>query len=212
MAYSLVVDLEFEFASGLHVGGEEAKLRVDKAVAVDWRDGKTPVIPATTLKGWLRESAERILRGLGVKVCDPSSTGGICVICKIFGASLTRSRIYFSDAVLAGSMTDVRMNVSLSRRRKTAFEERLFSTEVAWKSTINSQIKGWFSSEKEAIRVAAILIAAAKAGYAIGGARSRGLGWLRLNSWTVKVKGEQVPHQNVLDQISALKDPPEVAS
>jgi CRISPR/Cas system CSM-associated protein Csm3 (group 7 of RAMP superfamily) len=109
-------------------------------------------------------------------------------------------------------MTDVRMNVSLSRRRKTAFEERLFSTEVAWKSTINSQIKGWFSSEKEAIRVAAILIAAAKAGYAIGGARSRGLGWLQLNKWTVKVKGEQVPHQNVLDQISALKDPPEVAS
>jgi CRISPR/Cas system CSM-associated protein Csm3 (group 7 of RAMP superfamily) len=208
MAYSLVVDLEFEFASGLHVGGEEAKLRVDKAVAVDWRDGKTPVIPATTLKGWLRESAERILRGLGVKVCDPSSTGGICgrcVICKIFGASLIPSRIYFSDAVLGGSMTDVRMNVSLSRRRKTAFEERLFSTEVAWKSTINSQIKGWFSSEEEALRGAAILIAAAKAGHAIGGARSRGLGWLQLNKWTVEVQGKEIPPEKVLDQILALK-------
>jgi CRISPR/Cas system CSM-associated protein Csm3 (group 7 of RAMP superfamily) len=79
------------------------------------------------------------------------------------------------------------MNVSLSRHRKTAYEERLFSTEVAWHSRMRARIEGWLDSQKKALQAAALLLLAAKAGYAIGAARSRGLGWIRLVQWVVRV-------------------------
>lgn len=65
MVHPLQIELVFQLNSGVHITGELAKLWTDKALVVDWRDGSKPVVPATTLKGWLRERAERILRGLG---------------------------------------------------------------------------------------------------------------------------------------------------
>jgi CRISPR/Cas system CSM-associated protein Csm3 (group 7 of RAMP superfamily) len=190
MAHHLWIELVFELNSGVHVTGERAKLWADKALVVDWRDGKKPIVPATTLKGWLREAAERILRGFGLNICDSSRADtvcGACPVCEVFGAPRLRSPIRFADAILEDAATDVRMNVSLSRHRKTAYEERLFSTEVAWHSRMRARIEGWLDSQEKALQAAALLLLAAKAGYAIGAARSRGLGWIRLVQWIVRV-------------------------
>jgi hypothetical protein len=147
--------------------------------------GTKPIVPATTLKGWLREAAERILRGFGLNICDSSRADTVCSacpVCEVFGAPRLRSPIRFADAILEDPATDVRMNVSLSRHRRTAYEERLFSTEVAWHSRMRARIEGWLDSQERALQAAALLLLAAKAGYAIGAARSRGLGWIRLSS------------------------------
>jgi CRISPR/Cas system CSM-associated protein Csm3 (group 7 of RAMP superfamily) len=217
MVHPLQIELVFQLNSGVHITGELAKLWTDKALVVDWRDGSKPVVPATTLKGWLRESAERILRGLGQTVCDGSRADSICdqqfcLVCQVFGAPRQRSWLYFSDAVLDDSATEVRMNVSLSRRRKTAYEERLFSTEVAWSRQIRAQIGGWFDSRSRSLQAAAILVLAAQTGYAIGAARSRGLGWVQLHQWSVKVDEQPVPKEDIYQQIQHLGKPLEVAS
>jgi CRISPR/Cas system CSM-associated protein Csm3 (group 7 of RAMP superfamily) len=207
MVHNLHVELNFELTSGVHVTGERAKLWTDKTLVVDWHEGKKPILPATTLKGWLRESAERILRGLDQNVCDSSradSICGSCLVCKVFGAPRKRSPLYFSDAVLEDPATDVRMNVSLSRHRKTAYEDRLFSTEVAWAKRVHARIEGWFDSQDKALQAAALLVLAARAGYAIGAARSRGLGWIRLAQWTVKVDGQEIPQAILFEQIRIL--------
>ena len=215
MVHHLQIELVFELSSGVHVTGEQAKLWADKALVVDWREGKKPIVPATTLKGWLRESAERILRGLGQGICDGSRADTICdscPVCAVFGAPRQRSPLYFSDAILDGSATDVRMNVSLSRHRKTAYEERLFSTEVAWQRQVHARIEGWFDSPDKALQAAALLVLAAKAGYAIGAARSRGLGWIRLVQQRVTVDGAEISENELAEHIRQFGDQAEVGS
>jgi CRISPR/Cas system CSM-associated protein Csm3 (group 7 of RAMP superfamily) len=96
------------------------------------------------------------------------------------------------------------MNVSLSRHRKTAYEERLFSTEVAWQRELTAHIEGWFGSRAEAQRAAALLYVAAKAGFAIGAARSRGLGWLKLKAFTASVDGKELSDEDLVAQSKAL--------
>jgi len=215
MAYHLWIELVFQLNSGLHVTGEQAKLWTDKALVVDWSDGKKPIVPATTLKGWLREAAERILLGFGLNVCDSSRADticGACPVCEVFGSPRLRSPMHFSDAVLENPATDIRMNVSLSRHRKTAYEERLFSTEVAWQSQIRARIEGWLDSREKALQAAGLLVLAAKAGYAIGAARSRGLGWIRLVQWTVKVNEQELAQEALFEQMRRFGVQSEVAS
>ncbi|SNB73730.1 RAMP superfamily CRISPR-associated protein [Thermoflexus hugenholtzii] len=207
MPYRLQIETKFGLVSGLHITGEQSKLWTDRALVVDWRDGKVPIVPATTIKGWLRESAERTLRGWGQRVCDGSRPGEMCnacLVCEVFGSPRRRSPLRFSDAELREGMADVRMNVSLSRHRKTAYEERLFSTEVAWQRELAVHIEGWFGSRAEAQQAAALLYIAAKAGFAIGAARSRGLGWLELVDFTASVDGEKLLDEDLVAQSKAL--------
>jgi len=215
MSHHLQVDLVFSFVSAFHVTGERAHLWADKTLVMDWQEGKRPLVPATTLKGWLRESAERLLRGLGHGVCDSSrahTVCGSCLVCMIFGSPRRRSPLYFFDALLEEPTTDVRMNVSLSRYRKAAYEERLFSTEVAWSPSFRARIEGWFSDLSEARKASVLIVLAAKASYALGAARSRGLGWARLSDQSVKVDGEEIPHSTLLKEISNLGMEADVAS
>ena len=203
MSFTVQIDMRFSLLSGVHVTGEQGKLWADRALVVDGHAGRYPIIPATTLKGWLREGAERLLRGLGENVCDGSSAQTICQrcwVCQVFGSPRRRSPFRFYDAVLTEAVTDLRMNVSLSRHRKTAYEERLFSTETAWQKTMCAKVSGLFASEEEAKMAAALLYFSAKAGFAIGGARSRGLGWLRLEEFQARFDDTVLP-RNELAQI-----------
>ncbi len=207
MSHRLRVEAKFALVSGVHITGEQGKLWADKALVVDWWTGQTPVVPATTLKGWLREGAERVLRGLGEEACDSSQPGTMCEtcwVCELFGSPRRRSPLRFSDAELKGSRTDVRMSVALSRRRKTAYEERLFSTEVAWPRELVARIEGWFDSPASAQRAAALLYLAAEAGFALGAARSRGLGWLALSEFAASVDGRALQHEDLVAQSRAL--------
>lgn len=188
-------EITFELASGLHTTGDRAELWVDKTLALDWHVGKRPIMPATSLKGWFRENAERILRGSGKKVCEgssPSSICGKCFVCRVFGHPRRKAPLFFEDGRFGSDWSDTRTNVSLNRRRKTAQEERLFVTEVAWGRILT--VKGWgfFATADEAVETAALLWLAAQAGFALGAARSRGLGWVKLREFNARCDGQRV--------------------
>jgi len=185
--------LRFRLVSGVHISGERAALWIDKALVLDWHGNRQPILPATSLKGWLRENAERALRGLGAMACDgssPATVCGRCPVCHVFGHPRGKSPLRFRDAVLRGAWQDVRMNVALSRYRKTAYEERLFSTEVAWHPEFQGEVKGLFPTTGDAKIAAALLWLGARMGFAIGAARSRGLGWLEWTEFQASVDGQ----------------------
>lgn len=203
MVHRLSVKVRFRLVSGVHTTGDQVKLWTDRVMVTDWKEGRRPVLPATTLKGFLRESAERILRGLGYPACDGSNPADLCdrcLVCEVFGSPRRRSPLRFFDANFGESITDVRMNVSLSRYRKTAYEERLFSTEIAWPKTFTACIEGWFDTPERARRAAGVLYLAARSGFAVGGARSRGLGWLELRDFEAFIDQEKLKHEDLVEE------------
>lgn len=192
MPVRVEIETCFKLHSGMHTTGDRAELWTDKAMTRDWHEGKKPIVHATSIKGWLRESAERILRGFGQAACDasqPSTICGRCLVCQVFGSPRTKSPLRFEDAVLDEAITDVRTGVSLSRYRRTAYEERLFTIEVAWSKTLATKVSGFFASRDKAVQAIALLWLAAKAGWALGAARSRGLGWVKLEAFTASCDG-----------------------
>lgn len=207
MSVHLEVSFRFRLASGFHITGERAELWTDKALALDWREEKEPLVPATTLKGWLREGAERALRGFGVRVCDASTASticGLCPVCEVFGHPQGRSPLRFHDAKFQNALRDVKTSVSLSRYRKTAYEERLFFTEVAWHPILQFRVQGIFSSNERACKAAALLWLGASMGYAIGATRSRGLGWIRLEEFQARTNGQVISGDALADEVKAL--------
>ncbi len=202
MVTRLEFKLRFELMSGLHTTGDRAELWTDKALALDWHKGRKPVVPATSIKGWLRENAEKVLRSLGQSVCDGSRPSAICrsrkcLVCQVFGHPREKSPLIFSDGSFDETLRDTRTNVSLSRHRKASYEERLFTVEVAWSKTFEAKGVGFFSTLQEAKQAAAILWLSAKAGFALGASRSRGLGWLKLKECEFKCDGAVISEEEL---------------
>lgn len=195
MPVTMKVKFQFKVRSGFHTSGDRVEMWTDKAIAKSWLRSQEPVLPATSLKGWLRDNAERILRGFGLKVCDSSQASticGQCLICRVFGSPRQKSPLRFFDGHFEEPLLETCTNVSLSRHRKTAFEERLFTTEVVWSKTLKGDVQGVFASQKEAEEAIALLWLASKAGFAIGAMRSRGLGWLELERFESYCNGQPV--------------------
>jgi hypothetical protein len=105
--------------------------------------------------------------------------------------------LVFEDGKLESERRATRTSVSLSPYRKTAYEERLFTTEVAWGQILTVQGKGFFATHEEAKRAAALLWLVAKAGFALGGARSRGLGWLELIAFSARCDGQEIAGEEI---------------
>jgi len=195
MVVLLDFKIRFTLISGLHITGDRAELWADKSLALDWYKGEKPLVPATSIKGWLRENAERVLRSLGKEICDgsqPSNLCGRCLICQVFGHPRGKAQLLFEDGKFKIEERNTRTSVSLSRHRKTAYEERLFTTEVVWGQMLTAEGRGFFPSSDEARRIAALLWLATRAGFALGGARSRGLGWLELKEFTARCDGQEI--------------------
>lgn len=208
MGIGIEVTIKFQFLSPFHSTGEHIQLWADKSLILEWTDGKNPIISATTIKGWLRDGVERALRGLGIPVCNsstPSTICGTCPVCKLFGHPQKKSSLRFHDAKLKNCIRDVRMGVSLSRYRKTSYEERLFSMETGWQNEWECKVNGFFSSKNEALLAVAFIWLGANIGFAMGGARSRGLGWVELKDFQVKVDGKIVSKEEFYKESTIKK-------
>lgn len=150
--------LEVRFPAGsILVGGYSATPKwIDAIHAADQAD--RPIIPATALRGALRESLEAVLRGNHLPACQggtgqmPGTTnakpvpcqldqGKPCVACRLFGlqrGTLHSGERFFSALILgAASLGDdesVRWqhspHVSISRSSRSAEDERLFNYRV----------------------------------------------------------------------------------
>lgn len=207
MAGILRVECAFCLESGFHTSGDRLELWVNKALNLDWKEGLYPVFPATTVKGWFREGAERALRSLGIKACDASSPEticGTCLVCEVFGHPRKKSPLRFADVVIKDASRDVRMSVSLSRHRKTAYEDRLFSLEIGFCPHFLTDIYGFFNDPKRARVAALLLFVGSKFLSAVGGGKSRGLGWVKRESFSATFDGHPIPEEELLRELASL--------
>jgi CRISPR/Cas system CSM-associated protein Csm3 (group 7 of RAMP superfamily) len=206
MHVSIRVTARFEtpFHIGGGVTGESATIKPLL------KDGLgRPYLPGSTLKGVLRHEAERIVRALAgenaacrapraetmcpqwhssVIGCVDAQERTFCPVCCTFGSPASASPFHFSD--LRADMTDaeavepttLRYGVGVSRYRGAAAENLLYTTEVVsaapmipFSGAIEGKVPG-----AEGNSPLALLLAAIGALRMVGGGRSRGLGWLRL--------------------------------
>lgn len=202
----LKVEMIFALDSPYHVSGDRLSFGIDKAIYIDPRNDKTktPAIPATSLKGVLRSHVESILRAKRVDVCEapradrmcPREGKSNCIVCEVFGSPRIKSRLVFQDIVL-NSDIDTRMGVGIERRRKTSKEAHLFSFEIGYGKQFSTKIKGLFKSSDEAMNACALLFAGAKACFALGGAKSRGLGWMKLQRFKATIDDSEISMHDI---------------
>jgi CRISPR/Cas system CSM-associated protein Csm3 (group 7 of RAMP superfamily) len=173
-----------------------------------------PLIPGSTLKGKIRNEYERVLASLGHTVCrspraetmcphDPQVANPPCPVCQIFGGSGLQSRLFFSDAVakangtMAPYLTRVQAGVALSRKRRTAEDERLYYTErgvegVVYEGTIDGYLDDGLIKQQVALIMATI-----ERLFAVGGSKSRGSGWINAKITSVIVDGKEMSEAEI---------------
>lgn len=187
------------FETPLHIGsgvtGESAAL---KPLLKD--DLGRPYLPGSSLKGVLRHEAERLVRALAGEnaVCRAPRAetmcpqwprfGEFCPVCRTFGSPALFSTFHFGDLradvadAEAITSTALRCGVGVSRYRSAAAENLLYTTEVVSAAPMvpfSGDIEGDVP-ESEGNGPLALLLAAIGALRMVGGGRSRGLGWLKL--------------------------------
>lgn len=197
----LQLKIVFPLSTSLHTTGNRRRWGADKALAMT-TDGRY-VIPATTIKGFLRDRAEMLLRTWGCKVCDAPMPGAmcagendLCLACQIFGNPRYSSPLRFQDAALDDEVgTMIRSGVGISRSRRAAFPQHLFFIETteARPTQAIAEIEGYFLDAEMAGQAAAMIDLAARSGYALGGGRTRGLGWLVRGRVEVEVSLDDRP-------------------
>lgn len=206
----LRINMKLSFQAPIHITGDRRIWGADKAAALSSQGSF--VIPASTLKGNLRFRAETLLRTWGQEVCQSPEPGGmchdlsrLCLVCRVFGNPRYRSVLRFSEAQVAPKevTSEIRSGVSISRQRRTSMEQRLFFTETASSEPSTEWIAsaiGHFPTKQAALEAIALVYLAAKSGPAIGGGKSRGLGYIE--SWQVEaILDGQVLSEKDLEQI-----------
>lgn len=217
MTEHLKIELRFSLGSAFHTTGNLRHPGADRALARN-AVGQ-PVIPATTVKGFLREKAEVLLRTWGHPVCTGPEPGGmcdgpLCLVCRVFGNPRHPASLRFSDATLLAPVgSAVRSGVAISRHRRAAYPQRLFFTETTepmptqWWATC----EGVFGDAGAAKRAAALVALAARWGAAIGGGKTRGLGWIDAVQVKATLNGTEIPEQDLAQLWRAWKEGKDVA-
>lgn len=140
----------------------------DNTYLAFYKDGKqVPVIPGTSIKGIFRSSAEEFVKALGLEPCNildnHKNCGSIlkreledsdkkytseekykksCPICKLFGSTIMKSRVYFYDAFPDGEYKIAkRSSVAIDRITGASKRGALFDFEYVEYCNFKSQIK-----------------------------------------------------------------------
>ncbi|MDQ3010369.1 MAG: RAMP superfamily CRISPR-associated protein [Acidobacteriota bacterium] len=200
-------------ASGVIVGSsaDVLSIGIDKATIrrrkVKIEGLQEPLIPGSTLKGKIRYECERLLDGLGQAVCHAPHPDTMCPhdpqlkveqmpceVCKLFGGPSQQSRLFFGDATINNSnvpaqfLTRVQAGVSISRKRRTAEDERLFYAERGVDGiTYEGKLEGYLEDDQLALVITAI-----ERLTAIGGGKSRGAGWTNVEIVSVALDGRNL--------------------
>ncbi|MCS6799148.1 MAG: RAMP superfamily CRISPR-associated protein [Myxococcota bacterium] len=192
--------LRIELRSALLVGGHEPpRGALDAATARD--HAGRPYIPASTLRGAIREACFRLLRSRGQPACTPFEPcpAASCALCRIFGApgvdrplvadelrdeqlpgvsGAPSGRLRIGPAVAAvGAPTSVRPGVAIDRMLRSAALEVLFQREVldAPSLVLAADVEGDLQSDEWALLRDALPFVDG-----LGNSRTRGLGRVRI--------------------------------
>ncbi len=202
---NLEIALRLCFPGSLFIGGGMPCYGMDKAL-VRAADGNL-VIPASTVKGRLRDHCERVLRSLEQPICHPPNPAITCphfwwdkdqarsyeepcAICVLFGSPWRQAALRVSSLACRTPegftaeewrrfpyRTAVRPGVSISRARRAAASNRLFTVETAAVG-VNLEFEGCIRGQLPRRAYVAILRAGLQSLVALGGNKSRGLGWV----------------------------------
>lgn len=170
-----------------------------------------PFIPASTLKGRVRDAAERLAKTLGHEICgapDPDlmcGNGTSCLVCRTFGspgisALSGHTGLIWRDAKLIdeqGNSVEVkkeeaealyysRTQVQLSRLRGTAQEQHLFTSETTIENLrFRGRIRGWLPAVTRTAgkypEELVLLCSALRLLTFVGGSKSRGAGLCKIS-------------------------------
>jgi CRISPR-associated Csx10 family RAMP protein len=206
---SLTFDGPFNVGAGA-LGGSLA----DKPLTRDARG--VPMVPGSTFKGRLRHEVERLVRVLfpnekspcASPVADRMCQGEDepCLVCRLFGSPWHPGKLAFSDFVVIEPELDdpplgeLRYGVGLSRQRRVAEDQLLYTTEVFLPGTpitLRGTISGDFD-EKDL----ALLKAGLENLFSVGGGKTKGLGWFDLS---VSVHDEPEPCSNLSTPLNTGK-------
>lgn len=186
--------------------------------------GGSVYIPASTIKGRLKSHYRKLAMRFSKKICGTGEGPRICilhspcVVCKLFGSQHQEGNLFFSDARLLEDYRRLeeieedielreemrflfelerRTNVRISRPRRVAKEEQLFTSELAAKGlSFTSEIWGDFEPERPLLNGSipqelALLVGSIKLMTHIGGRKSRGSG--RCNFYAEKILVDNDP-------------------
>lgn len=187
--------LDIDCSSSVLIGGWTAAPSGIDAVAAIARDG-SPLIPSTALRGALRESAERLLRGAGLAACfggdgraaatDQPVSGpcrlegeSSCAACRLFGGQddsrppiLSLGDATAPDATVTSGF---RYGVGVRRETRSAMEKHLFQWLMPMPyPALQLSAEGWVDGSDESLW--RLLEATTRATTHIGRGRSRGMG------------------------------------
>ena len=201
----LRLQLQITLDTAFHTTGNRRRWGADKALAMGANG--VYVIPATSLKGILRDRAEALLRTWGQRVCiGPApetmcpDTNNLCPVCQVFGNPLFASPLRFQDGQFGSEVVaQVRSSVSISRQRRAALPGRLFFVETTSPGPLEAIAicEGYFSDRASALQAYALVALAARWASAIGGGRARGLGWIGKMNVEAILTGQAVPQEEL---------------
>ena len=129
----IIIDYSIETLSDLRIGGHESTApgEADQMVI---RDGEGyPIIPGSSIKGILRSEMEKLLRSLGLEVCDAQKTHGgcgKCTVCFLFGGGRYAGSIRIRDARADTKRSTIRDGVGIDRKTRKAATGVKYNIEV----------------------------------------------------------------------------------
>lgn len=224
MQHRIQLDLEIDFSSRWHAGSGEGSLAIDRLIRKDAFE--RPFIPASTLKGIIRQSCEKLSRTRGFKEpSDPHQSDLTenqsfvpfeqiaSPIDRLFGTKYEAGGLFFRDARLQDDeeiKTVARNRTARYRVLQTAKDQQLFSSEYAPAAKFFTTIDGWhkgltiFDDDYPPFAYC-LLIAGILAVERIGGDKSTGAGWL---DGKIEIKSATVNGASVdLDDIFEFLEP-----
>lgn len=208
MKNEVIIEYSLETQSPLFIkSGKETGLDpnlADNVCLKVYKDGVlTPVMPGTSIKGVFRNRAERLLKGscdIFNKACIKKSQetkgktakelyNNSCPACRLFGSTVLKSRISFSDAYPEGEYKiGTRTSVGIDRFTGAAKKGALFDMEyVEWAEFKGSiKINNFFNWQVKTIMQ---VFKDIDEGFVLfGGLTSRGFGRMQVKDFKVKVR------------------------
>lgn len=182
-SYRITVTLR----SSLHINGGTDADGIRTPVMM----GGKPYIPATAMKGIIREKFSSYLKILCVDSCEGKENADRpcrCPCCVLFGkAGFQPSRVFLDHLTAekdSEPVLSLRTNVAIDRKLQTGKNSMLVGTKVVEpqdrqgrRMQFSGEMTVWYAGdEKETLKTESLLIESVRSVIEIGGGKSRGFG------------------------------------
>lgn len=225
MQHNIKIALDIHCISKWHAGSGESSLSINRLIQRDARGW--PFIPASTLKGMVRENCEKLSRTLNFP--EPADPHQIDLtiqdrfqpldklespVDRIFGNKYQSGNLFFRDARRDARRDTLpphyfvrnQSRTSVYRVLGTARERHLFSSEYVAPMTLSTQIEGYhqkmtYLNEGDTPYEYCLLIAGIMSLERLGGDKSTGSGKVHIQINSIEYNGISLDKESVFDYL-----------